>query len=102
MAPKTRNVICLILTTGFVLGCLVWFFLPAFFEQVVASRISAKIGSENVLVTVRRIGTTEADFGPLALGDAQDPWLKIDAIQLDYSPVSLIQKNSFITLLSDL
>lgn len=76
----------------FLLGIIFFvFFLPGLIESSVLPKVFQKTGIQ-VACNVRRIGIAGADLGNLHIGDTNKTPISVGSIQLDYSPLSLLEK----------
>jgi hypothetical protein len=66
-------------------------FLPIYLETRLIPRLSLEAGIDPHEIRIRRIGWREADLGPMRLGFSGQTVLEVAAVQLDYSPVSLLR-----------
>jgi hypothetical protein len=66
------------------------FVLPAYVQSRIIPRLIAGFGLEPAQVQVRRIGLWGADLGPIRLDSQQAGVLTLAAVQVDYSPWSLL------------
>ncbi|MGD9367875.1 MAG: hypothetical protein PVH87_19395, partial [Desulfobacteraceae bacterium] len=67
------------------------FILPAYVENRLIPRLAKGFGLTSEEASVRRIGWWGADMGPLRFDVGNTPAITISAIQIDYSPWSLLQ-----------
>lgn len=67
------------------------FILPAYVESRLIPRLAKGFGLTPEDASVRRIGWWGADMGPIRFNAGDTPAVTISAIQIDYSPWSLLQ-----------
>jgi|GEM_PF-1556275 len=77
-----------LLLAGISLG-IAWV-LPVYVESKLIPQLAEDFGLAPREVVVRRIGWWGADMGPLRFGDRNAPGIDIAAVQIDYSPWSLL------------
>ncbi len=65
--------------------------LPAFVENKLIPQVAEAFELTPEAVAVRRIGWWGADLGPVRLSSNKAPAISVSTIQLDYSPLSLLQ-----------
>lgn len=65
--------------------------LPGYVESRLVPRLCAEFGLTPEQTQVRRIGWWGADVGPIKLSKAGVPALTLAAVQIDYSPLSLLR-----------
>ena len=65
--------------------------LPPYVETRIIPRLAEILGLEPESVGVRRVGLWGADIGPIRFNGKGSPVISIAAIQVDYTPVSLIK-----------
>jgi hypothetical protein len=65
--------------------------LPVYIENRLIPQVAAAVELTPEAVNVRRIGWWGADLGPIRLSSDKAPAIAVSAIQLDYSPLSLLQ-----------
>jgi hypothetical protein len=66
-------------------------FLPIYLQTRLIPRLSLEAGLDPREIHIRRIGWRGADLGPMRLGFSGQTLLKVAAVQLDYSLVSLLR-----------
>jgi hypothetical protein len=67
-------------------------YLPVYLEKRLIPQTARKFGVSVDRIGVRRVGLTGADLGPVELSVGDTPGLHITAIQIDYSPASLLRR----------
>lgn len=70
---------------------LVAFILPVYVESKLIPGLTERFGLTPDQVKVRRIGWWGTDLGPIRLSAENVPAISVSAIQVDYSPLSLLQ-----------
>jgi hypothetical protein len=66
--------------------------LPARLAQRLLPELAGRLGFASSSVAVRRLDLFGADLGPLRLGTASAPVLRVDAIRAAYTPVGLLAR----------
>jgi hypothetical protein len=74
------------------IAAVIAFWLPGYIESDLISHLAQTKRLEAQQVFVRRIGINGADLGPIMLGADGKPIIRIAAIQIDYSLLSLLRK----------
>ena len=67
-------------------------YLPIYLETHLIPNTARKFGVSVDQFSIRRVGLTGADLGPVELSVGNAPGLHIAAIQIDYSPANLLRR----------
>lgn len=73
------------------LGGGVWYFLPCYIEYRLIPQLARQYGLNPAQVQVQRIGLNGSRLGPIRLDAAGRPLLAVRAIDIDYSPFTLMR-----------
>ncbi len=80
----------LVFSSIFVIG---YFCLPFYAEKSLLPGLAGSAGIPGFSCDVRRIGLTGADLGSLKIGEpGQQPAFRMESLRVDYSPLSLINR----------
>jgi hypothetical protein len=74
---------------AFILGIAIFEFLPFFVQNIIYNTISKK--NLPISLKVRDVGLWGSDFSEISVG-AGEPFVSIDSVRVDFSPVGLLQK----------
>ncbi len=68
-------------------GLYIW--APGYAASVLVPQLAREIGLDDVSLDVRRIGSAGLDLGPVEIGEADAPALRVASTQVDYIPSGL-------------
>lgn len=67
-------------------------YVPVYVETTLLPQWASRAGFDLQAVHIRRVGWRGADVGPIQLRLGDQPFLEIDTVQIDYSPLSILRK----------
>ncbi|MDA8137293.1 MAG: YdbH domain-containing protein [Desulfobacteraceae bacterium] len=88
--------------TALVAAAVLVHYVPVYVETRLLPRLAAQAGFDLQTLNIRRVGWRALDGGPIRLTLGGRPFLVIDAVQIDYSPLSLARKQIRSVVLSGL
>jgi hypothetical protein len=92
MSLKRGTVLTLLLILLLLTAGVVSWYLPLYVEHRFLPQILQQAGVRQYTLSVRRLGFSGLDLGQVTLGDAEQPWLSVGSIQVDYSLSGIVAR----------